>query len=177
MELLVGLLESAQKRLLNKGTAARQSFFCYRFDPKRTSRSHSAEETGNRTWAGSGRSWQMLEALCCKLSVRNVPRNACFRRIRAAARLSLFSTAQVLLRPTPRTADCLGVVSNPAATKAARISASFEACLAFARRLLLRCRIAHTAHKFVSLLVLGSVVSGLRYSSLERRPGVSTAYR
>ena len=60
----------------------------------------------------------------------------------------------------------LAVASNPAATKAARISASFEACLAFARRCLLRCRIAHSTHKFVSLLVLGSVVSGLRYSSL-----------
>ena len=86
------------------------------------------------------------------------------------ARLSLFSTAQVLLRPRPRTADCLAVVSKPAATKAARISASFEACLAFARPLLLRCRIAHTADKFVSLLVLGSVVSGLRYSSLRALP-------
>ena len=143
-----------------------------------------------------------LRRVRCKLIVRNVPRNACFRRslcpyrprifsstysstfCRAAdgrvgdermrlmtlaegpARLSLFSTAQVLLRPRPRTADCLAVVSNPAATKAARISASFEACLAFARRLLLRCRIAHTAHKFVSLLFLGSVVSGLRSSSL-----------
>jgi len=86
------------------------------------------------------------------------------------ARLSLFSTAQVLLRPRPRTADCLAVVSKPAATKAARISASFEACLAFARPLLLRCRIAHTADKFVSLLVLGSVVSGLRYSPLRAPP-------
>jgi hypothetical protein len=78
------------------------------------------------------------------------------------ARLSLLSNAQAVLRPTPRTAACLAVVLNPAATKAARISASFEACLAFARRLLLRCRIAHPAHNFVSLRILGSVVSGLR---------------
>ena len=151
-----------------KGTAARRSFFRYRLWHKAVV--HIPHKSQQRQATVRGRAadglGKCLRCLRCKLSVRNVPRNACFRRIRAAARLSLFSTAQVLFRPTPRTADCLAVVSNPAATKVARISASFEACFAFVRRLLLRCRIAHTAHKFASRLVLGSVVSGLRYSSL-----------
>ena len=155
-----------------KGTAARQSFFCYRLWHKAVV--HIPHKIQQRQATVRGRAadglGKCLRCLRCKLSVRNVPRNACFRRIRAAARLSLFSTAQVLFRPTPRTADCLAVVSNPAATKVARISASFEACFAFVRRLLLRCRIAHTAHKFASRLVLGSVVSGLRYSSLGAPP-------
>ena len=51
MELLVGLLESAQKRLLNKGNCREAVFLLLPL------------ETGNRTWAGSGRSWQMLEVL------------------------------------------------------------------------------------------------------------------
>ena len=48
------------------------------------------------------------------------------------ARLSRFSSTQAVGRGTPRAAACLAVVSYPTATNAARISASFEACLAFA---------------------------------------------
>jgi hypothetical protein len=48
------------------------------------------------------------------------------------ALLSELSNAQAVLRHTPRTAACLAVVSHPAAINASRISASFEACLAFA---------------------------------------------
>jgi hypothetical protein len=46
--------------------------------------------------------------------------------------VSRFSTAQAVGRNSPRAAACFAVVSHPAATKAARISASFDACLAFA---------------------------------------------
>ena len=53
------------------------------------------------------------------------------------ALLSKLSNAQAVLRPTPRTAACLAVVSNPAAINAARISSSFEACFAFACRFFL----------------------------------------
>ena len=48
------------------------------------------------------------------------------------ARLSRLSNAQAVLRPTPRATACLAVVSHPADTKALRISAIFEACLALA---------------------------------------------
>jgi hypothetical protein len=43
----------------------------------------------------------------------------------------LLSTVQALLLDNPRTAACFESVSNPAETKAWRISAIFEACLAF----------------------------------------------
>jgi hypothetical protein len=46
--------------------------------------------------------------------------------------LSRLSNAQAVLRHTPRTAACLAVVSHPATINALRISASFEASLAFA---------------------------------------------
>ena len=59
------------------------------------------------------------------------------------ARLSRFSNAQAVGRDTPRAMDCLAAVSKPAATNASRISASFEACLAFARRFTLLCRMAY----------------------------------
>ena len=59
------------------------------------------------------------------------------------ALLSLLSNAQVVLRHIPRTAACLAVVSQPAAIKALRISASLEVCLAFARLLLPFCRMLH----------------------------------
>jgi hypothetical protein len=48
------------------------------------------------------------------------------------ALLSKLSNAQAVLRDSPRTAACLAVVSHPAAINASRISASFEASLAFA---------------------------------------------
>src|SRR5262245_50811650 len=82
------------------------------------------------------------------------------------ARLSPLSTCQAVLRPTARTAACFAVVSNPPAIRAARISASFDACLAFARRILIPRRIGHPPHRFVSRLVLANMVSGLRYSFL-----------
>src|SRR5437868_2594804 len=43
----------------------------------------------------------------------------------------LLSTAQALLLDNPRTAACFVSVSNPAETRARRISAIFEVCLAF----------------------------------------------
>src|ERR1700750_1581031 len=43
----------------------------------------------------------------------------------------LLSTVQAQLLDNPRTAACFESVSNPAETKAWRISAIFEACLAF----------------------------------------------
>ena len=67
------------------------------------------------------------------------------------ARLSLFSTAQVVLRPRPRTAACLAVVSHPAVIKAWRICASLAACLAFARRSFLVPRIVRPSHKLRAL--------------------------
>jgi hypothetical protein len=85
------------------------------------------------------------------------------------ALLSRLSNAQAVLRDTPSTLACLAVVSKPPATKAARICASFEAYLAFARRFLMPCCIGHPAHKFVSLLALGGV-GDLRYSSLGALP-------
>ena len=127
-----------------------------------------------------------LRRLRCKLSVRNVSRNACFRcslcpyrpptfssiyssnfrratggrfgddRIRlmtmavGPARLSKLSNAQAVLRPTPRTAACLAVVSHPAAINASRISSSFEACLPFARRSFLVPRIVRPHHHLSS---------------------------
>jgi hypothetical protein len=61
------------------------------------------------------------------------------------ALLSRLSSTQAVGRETPRTAACLAVVSHPAAINASRISASFEACLAFARRFFLVCRIEATS--------------------------------
>jgi hypothetical protein len=55
--------------------------------------------------------------------------------------LSRLSNAQAVLRHTPRTAACLAVVSHPASINASRISASFEACLAFALRTACLCPI------------------------------------
>ena len=55
--------------------------------------------------------------------------------------LSRLNNTQAVLRHTPRTAACLAVVSYPAVTNASRISASLEACLAFARRFFLIPRI------------------------------------
>ena len=48
------------------------------------------------------------------------------------ALLSRLSSAHAVLRPTPRAKACWAVVRYPAAIKALRISASFEACFAFA---------------------------------------------
>src|SRR5262245_26237416 len=79
------------------------------------------------------------------------------------ARLSPLSTTQAVLRPNPSAAACLAIVSNPPAIKAARISASFAACLAFAPRFLMPLRMGHPAHRFVLLLVLASVGRGLCY--------------
>ena len=59
------------------------------------------------------------------------------------ALLSELSNAQAVLRPTPMTEACLAVVSHPAAIKASRISSSFEACLALARRFFLVPRIVY----------------------------------
>ena len=50
------------------------------------------------------------------------------------ALLSRLSNAQAVLRPTPRTLACLAVVLQPAVINALRISASFIACRAFARK-------------------------------------------
>src|SRR5262245_42929596 len=86
------------------------------------------------------------------------------------ARLSPLSTIQAVLRPTPSAAACLAVVSSPLAIKAARICASFEACLAFALRFLMPLRMGHPAHRFVSLLVFASVVRGLCCSFLGAPP-------
>jgi hypothetical protein len=51
------------------------------------------------------------------------------------ARLSRFNNAQAVGLETPRAMACLPAESNPAATNASRISASFDACLYFALRL------------------------------------------
>jgi len=45
---------------------------------------------------------------------------------------SRLRTDQAVLRFTPSAIACLAAESNPAATKAPRISATFEICLAFA---------------------------------------------
>src|SRR5262245_2305334 len=58
------------------------------------------------------------------------------------ALLSRLSSAHAVLRPTPRMPACLSVVSKPADIKAARISASFKACLAFAFDCGLSCRLS-----------------------------------
>jgi hypothetical protein len=58
------------------------------------------------------------------------------------ALLSRFNSAHVVPRHNPRTLACLAIVSHPADTKASRISATFETCLAFARRL---ARLSRTA--------------------------------
>ena len=55
--------------------------------------------------------------------------------------LSRLSTTHAVGRGTPRAAACLAVVSHPAVINALRISASFEACLAFALRLASLCPI------------------------------------
>src|SRR5690348_16600850 len=67
--------------------------------------------------------------------------------------------AHAVLRPRPRTVACLAVVSKPAAIKAARICASFAACLAFGLRFLMSLRMGHPAHRFV--LLLGGSCHGL----------------
>jgi len=55
--------------------------------------------------------------------------------------LSELSNAQAVLRDSPRMAPCLAAELYPAAINASRISASFEACLVFARRFFPVCRI------------------------------------
>ena len=86
--------------------------------------------------------------------------------------LSKLSNAQAVLRPTPRTSACLAVVSHPAAINTWRISASFEACLAFAR-LFLVCRNVHPPHKLAALCSQKSPTSpssvGLQGPAFRRR--------
>ena len=48
------------------------------------------------------------------------------------ARLSRLRSAQAVGRDTPRAMACLPAESNPSATNASRISASFDTCLRFA---------------------------------------------
>ena len=59
------------------------------------------------------------------------------------ALLSELRNAQAVLRDSPRTVPCLAGELYPAAINASRISASFEASLAFSR---LVCRIVHPPH-------------------------------
>jgi hypothetical protein len=75
------------------------------------------------------------------------------------ALLSKLSNAQAVLRPTPRTAACLAVVSHPAAINASRNSPIFEACFAFARRFFLLCTAPHPNMELVLFAALASVSS------------------
>ena len=88
------------------------------------------------------------------------------------ARLSKLSNAHPVLRPTPRTAACLAVVSNPPSIKATRNSASFNASLAFAPRCPLYCRIRELTPTSVSCAGRADPTRPCRWRRARERPGV-----
>ena len=78
--------------------------------------------------------------------------------------LSRLSSAQAVLRPTPRARACSAVVRYPAAIKALCTSASFEACLAFAFN-----RKSANRLRTSSPCSYRAVIFSLIYSSIFRR--------
>ena len=88
------------------------------------------------------------------------------------ARLSKLSNAHAVLRPTPRTAACLAVVSNPPSIKATRNSESFKANLAFAPRCSLYCRICELTPASVSCADRADPTRPCRWRGARERPGV-----